>query len=1005
MDKISHVLTSAGHTTVQYIPSLCQKTSSLPRYGRVILRECDFQTDVDLSVLSEQAWNNLQSFGNLFQLLHKYVGLIQTSCEHLLQDNTTIEMLRNEKFDIAMSEIMDPCGFMLMRKAGIKKSIALHASYLPIHWQTKFGLPASLSFVPDMQTTVIPPFSFVERVKAQLFYWFGHFVIYGVFRNSYSQLEYLVEDNYNVEDAICNASFLMVNTDEFVEFPRPISHKIISIAGIDMAYTLKNRKGLDKHHHNLLENSAKGVVLVSFGSVASSCKMPNETKQSFLEMFAAFPEIDFIWKYEADDGIGSDLKNLMTEKWIPQPDLLSHPKLLAFITHAGMNSITEATYLGVPLIAIPLFGDQPRNAAMIRRKKVGVVVEKKNLTAISLIEAVRSVVYNPIYKENAQKLAEILAAKTSPDERLVKYTEFAARFDVHEHLDLPGRHLSVVEYYNLDVLTFVFISVSLFIFTGYKLLRLFKFHSLKMLLRQLICLLLCVTSTCGLKFFFYNPRSTRSHVNFVNKIITVLTDAGHEVVSYNPEISKDFGSTYNHKTARVIEWEVPFEPKVSVDNLNQNEWEMGSSMSEIMGEISRIFKHFGKACDYQLRDEKLMERLRAEKFDLGLSEFFDACGFGIMKKIGLNNTVGMMTTTLPPIAIGMLGLPSMSSFVPDMTMPLIPPFGFIGRLKIQLINIIGRYISFNYILSSVQDAFNAHNLHITIDSAFADSSLFLINNDELIDFPQPISYKMIPIAGVGLAKNLANPKKLEKNLQQAFDSSTKGVVYISFGSVANAYKMPLKTKQAFLDAVRAFPDITFLFKYERDDLTEGKPNNLILSKWFSQPDILAQPKLLAFVTHAGGNSMTEAHFSGVPVVAIPLFTDQPRNALLAKFRGVGIVVSKQNITRDALIEAIHEITTNASYKQNAINLAKMVRDKPMNADERVLKYLTFAAKYKELAKNMDLPGRYMSTIEFYNIDVFAFLFASITFTLLTIVFCVRFAIGLCFRKNQKNKTE
>ncbi|KAI6196298.1 Glucuronosyltransferase [Aphelenchoides besseyi] len=96
MDKISHVLTSAGHTT----------------------------------------------------LLHKYVGLIQTSCEHLLQDNTTIEMLRNEKFDIAMSEIMDPCGFMLMRKAGIKKSIALHASYLPIHWQTKFGLPASLSFVP-----------------------------------------------------------------------------------------------------------------------------------------------------------------------------------------------------------------------------------------------------------------------------------------------------------------------------------------------------------------------------------------------------------------------------------------------------------------------------------------------------------------------------------------------------------------------------------------------------------------------------------------------------------------------------------------------------------------------------------------------------------------------------------------------------------------------------------------------------------------------------------------
>ncbi|KAI6193635.1 UDP-glucuronosyltransferase [Aphelenchoides besseyi] len=515
-----------------------------------------------------------------------------------------------------------------------------------------------------------------------------------------------------------------------------------------------------------------------------------------------------------------------------------------------------------------------------------------------------------------------------------------------------------------------------------------------MLVRQLICFLLFVTSAWGLKFFFYNPRSTRSHVNFVNKIITVLTDAGHEVVSYNPEISKDFGSTYNHKKARVIEWEVPFEPKVSVDNLNQNEWEMGASMSEIMGEIARIFKHFGKACDYQLRDEKLMATLRAEKFDLGrLSEFFDPCGFGIMKKIGLTNTVGMMTTTLPPIAIGMLGIPSMSSFVPDMTMPLIPPFGFIGRLKIQLINIIGKYVSFNYLLSHVQDAFDAHNLNITIDNVFADSSLFLINNDELIDFPQPISYKMIPIAGVGLAKNLANPKKLETNLQKAFDSSVKGVVYISFGSVANAYKMPAKTKQAFLDAVRAFPDITFLFKYERDDLTEGKPKNLILSKWFSQPDILAQPKLLAFVTHAGGNSMTEAHFSGVPVVAIPLFTDQPRNALLAKFRGVGIIVSKQNITRDALVEAIHEIITNSNYKQK--------RDRFGQNGSSI--YLAFAAKYEDVAKNMDLPGRYMSTIEFYNIDVFAFLFTAFILTLLTIVFSVRIAIRLCLKNNQKNK--
>jgi UDP:flavonoid glycosyltransferase YjiC (YdhE family) len=38
-----------------------------------------------------------------------------------------------------------------------------------------------------------------------------------------------------------------------------------------------------------------------------------------------------------------------------------HPKLLAFITHGGANSISEAATAGSPLIAIPLFGESQLN--------------------------------------------------------------------------------------------------------------------------------------------------------------------------------------------------------------------------------------------------------------------------------------------------------------------------------------------------------------------------------------------------------------------------------------------------------------------------------------------------------------------------------------------------------------------------------------------------------------------------------------------------------------------
>lgn len=39
-------------------------------------------------------------------------------------------------------------------------------------------------------------------------------------------------------------------------------------------------------------------------------------------------------------------------------------RLSLFITHCGQGSTTEATTAGIPLIVIPILGDQGRNAAV-----------------------------------------------------------------------------------------------------------------------------------------------------------------------------------------------------------------------------------------------------------------------------------------------------------------------------------------------------------------------------------------------------------------------------------------------------------------------------------------------------------------------------------------------------------------------------------------------------------------------------------------------------------------
>jgi UDP-N-acetylglucosamine transferase subunit ALG13 len=130
--------------------------------------------------------------------------------------------------------------------------------------------------------------------------------------------------------------------------------------------------------------------------------------------------------------------------------------LLAFISHGGANSITEASYVGKPLIVLPLFGDQNRNALMIEERGMGLQLDKTDLTKEKIVAAIRKIVYEPHYMQKAKELSEIIRNKPmNPDDRLIRHVEFAAKYDVHSALDLHGRYLSTIEYYNLDIIGLV----------------------------------------------------------------------------------------------------------------------------------------------------------------------------------------------------------------------------------------------------------------------------------------------------------------------------------------------------------------------------------------------------------------------------------------------------------------------------------------------------------------------------------------------------------------------
>jgi hypothetical protein len=68
------------------------------------------------------------------------------------------------------------------------------------------------------------------------------------------------------------------------------------------------------------------------------------------------------------------------------------------------------------------------------------------------------------YKKNARELSQLIKNKPhTPEETFVKYSEFAARFDLHSKLDMNGRHLSFIKFYNIDVFVAILVVVFLVI--------------------------------------------------------------------------------------------------------------------------------------------------------------------------------------------------------------------------------------------------------------------------------------------------------------------------------------------------------------------------------------------------------------------------------------------------------------------------------------------------------------------------------------------------------------
>ncbi|XP_057444371.1 isoflavone 7-O-glucosyltransferase 1-like [Lotus japonicus] len=78
---------------------------------------------------------------------------------------------------------------------------------------------------------------------------------------------------------------------------------------------------------------------------------------------------------------------MVVRDWAPQAAILSHDSVGGFVTHCGWNSVLEAVYEGVPMVAWPLFGEQKLNKVIfVQEMKVALAVNKSEDGFVSATE-------------------------------------------------------------------------------------------------------------------------------------------------------------------------------------------------------------------------------------------------------------------------------------------------------------------------------------------------------------------------------------------------------------------------------------------------------------------------------------------------------------------------------------------------------------------------------------------------------------------------------------------
>jgi UDP:flavonoid glycosyltransferase YjiC (YdhE family) len=170
----------------------------------------------------------------------------------------------------------------------------------------------------------------------------------------------------------------------------------------------------------------------------------------------------------------------------------------------------------------------------------------------------------------------------------------------------------------------------------------------------------------------------------------------------------------------------------------------------------------------------------------------------------------------------------------------------------------------------------------------------------------------------------------DDDLRQALDALPHDhTVYVTLGTVMNHAPHVFR---AVLDGCSTMPVNVVVTTGPGSNPTavEAAGPAVLARSWLPQTEVL--PHCRTVVSHAGAGTMLGALCHGLPQLCLPQGTDQPLNAASLAPTGAALVLAPEQVTAEAVEDAVRRLLDDPSYAAAAASLRDRIEEMP-TADE------------------------------------------------------------------------